>query len=137
MLDLRRIHLVIGIAVAGVFLLTGQYMDRYQDHLRGMADGPRMLYRSRHGYILMASLLNLGLGVYLKRWSGRGRSRLQLAGSAIIILATCLILVAFVYEPPAGDVQRTPFSLSGLILIALGTVTHVVASAVGIDRREN
>ncbi len=63
---MKRFHLIFGIAALFVFILSGQYMDKVYGHLRGMADAPRMLFRSRHIYILFASLLNLSLGTYLK-----------------------------------------------------------------------
>ena len=61
---LRRIHLVVGLAGVVLFLGTGQYMDRVHDHLRGMEDVRRMLFRSAHIYLLWSSLLNLALGLY-------------------------------------------------------------------------
>lgn len=61
---MKRIHLIFGVFVVVAFLLTGQYMDKYHNHLVGVPDGPRLLYRTRHIFILLASLLNLGLGAY-------------------------------------------------------------------------
>lgn len=62
---MQRFHLIFGFTVVLIFLLTGQCMDKFLHHLVGMSDGPRMLYRSRHIYILMAGLLNVGIGTYL------------------------------------------------------------------------
>ena len=56
---MRKFHLLFGAAVVVAFLLTGQYMDKYLNHLAGAPDGLRMLYRTRHIFILMAGLLNL------------------------------------------------------------------------------
>jgi hypothetical protein len=46
-------------------------MDIFYAHLRGMADLPPMLFRSRHIYILLASLLNLTLG-HVRHSTARG-----------------------------------------------------------------
>ena len=92
---MKRVHLILGIAAVFAFLLSGQYMDLYYGHLRGMADMPRMLFRSRHIYIMLASLINLGLATYFTRQPAGWRSTLQTAGSALIVLATCLLVVAF------------------------------------------
>jgi hypothetical protein len=92
---MRRFHLICGIAALFAFILSGQYTDKAYGHLRGMADAPRMLFRSRHIYILLASLLNLSLGTYLKPQRADWRARLQLAGSLMVIGATCLLVVAF------------------------------------------
>jgi hypothetical protein len=124
---MKRLHLVFGIVVLFVFVLTGQYMDRVYAHLRGMADMPRMLFRSRHIYILLAGLLNLGLGTYLKRQPSDWRRVLQVFGSVLIVAATCLLVGAFFYEPLKADLQNTPFSRQGLYFIAAGTVFHVIA----------
>ena len=48
---MRKFHAVFGLVIVIVFLLTGQYMDKYLQHLHGMPDGPRMLYRTRHIFI--------------------------------------------------------------------------------------
>ncbi len=126
---MRRVHLIFGIAAVVVFLLTGQYMAIYQGHLQGMADLPRMLFRSRHIYILLASLLNLLLGTHLTRQPAGRRRALQVAGSILIIAATCLLVVAFVYEPHYRDTQRTAFSFFGIVIIAAGTLAHAIAGA--------
>ena len=54
---LRSLHLVAGILGLLLFVLQGQYMDHVHDHLAGMEDGPRMMFRSSHIYLLLASLL--------------------------------------------------------------------------------
>jgi len=124
---MKRFHLIFGIAALFVFLLTGQYMALYHGHLRDMADMPRMLFRSRHIYILLASLLNIALGTYLTRKPAAWRGRLQLAGSILIVVATCMLVVAFTYEPGYRDLRNTPFSFEGLILILIGTLAHAIA----------
>lgn len=128
---MRRFHLLFGAAVVLVFVLTGQYMDRFHNHLEGFADGPRMLYRSRHIYILLAGLVHLALGAYLaRRPAGAGRA-LQLAGSAVLAFATSLLVVAFFREPPASDLENVPFSRAGLYLLASGALAHVLSGVSG------
>lgn len=110
-----------------VFLLTGQYMDKAYAHLHGMADAPRMLFRSRHIYILFCSLLNLGLGTHLKRELQDWRKRVQWFGSTMIIAGTALFVAAFVYEPAHVNLGYTPFSHDGAYLVVTGTLAHVTA----------
>lgn len=62
-----------------VFLLTGQYMDWYHQQLMYMADGPRMLYRTRHIFILMSGLLHVGLGTYFRLGPTATRRALQIS----------------------------------------------------------
>ncbi|PYS34066.1 MAG: hypothetical protein DMF75_07580 [Acidobacteria bacterium] len=43
---MKNVHLIFGIFVLIVFLLTGQYMDKYYNHMVGVPDGIRLLYRT-------------------------------------------------------------------------------------------
>lgn len=125
---MKRFHLIFGLTVLVVFLLTGQYMDRFHYHLMYMADGPRMLYRTRHIFILLAGLLHLGIGTYFSYRPTPKRRGLQIAGSVLITIATVLFTIAFFYEPHLDDLD-SPLSLLGTILIAVGTLLHLFSGA--------
>ena len=123
---MRRLHLWIGMIGVVAFILTGQYMDRRLGHLAGMADLPRMLYRSAHIYLLLGSLLNLVLGLYLvdsssgwRRWVGR-------VGSLLIVSAPFLFLAAFAREPLRNDFHR-PFAGPGIYGCALGALLLAIS----------
>ena len=109
------------------FLLTGQYMDKYYNHLVGMPDGPRLLYRTRHIFILLAGLLNLGIGAYFTSRIQTWRRTMQLLGSLLIFVASFLFLIAFFYEPGLSDLH-TPLSHWGTYTIATGALLHVISS---------
>lgn len=130
---MKRFHLIFGLVVLLVFLLTGQYMDRFHYHLMYMTDGPRMLYRTRHIFILMSGLLHLGIGTYFIYGSTPRRRGLQIAGSVLITIASVLFTIAFFYEPHLEDLHA-PLSLMGMILIASGTLLHLFS---GVGKREN
>lgn len=121
---MKRFHQLFGISVVVVFLLTGQYMDKYLDHLDGMPDGPRMLYRTRHIFILLAGLINLGIGSYFTYRRQLGQRILQMLGSALIVTATGLFIAAFFYEPKLSDLE-TPLSHWGMYMISIGTLCHL------------
>jgi hypothetical protein len=122
----KRFHLIFGLTVVVVFLFTGQYMDRYFNHLEGMPDGPRLLYRTRHIFILLAGLLNLGIGTYFRYRESSGLRIMQVLGSALIVAATSLFVLAFFYEPKLSDLH-TPLSHWGMYAIAAGTVLHLLS----------
>lgn len=124
---MKRFHLVFGLVVLIVFLLTGQYMDRYHNHLEFMADGPRLLYRTRHIFILMSGLLHLGIGTYFTSRPTTTRRALQITGSMLITVATVSFTIAFLYEPRLENLE-TPLSLAGTIMIAVGTLLHLFSS---------
>ena len=130
---MKRFHLIFGLVVVLVFLLTGQYMDRFHYRLMYMTDGPRMLYRTRHIFILMSGLLHLGIGTYFIYGSTPRRRGLQIAGSVLITIASVLFTIAFFYEPHLEDLYA-PLSLLGMILIASGTLLHLFS---GVGKREN
>ena len=122
-----------GLAVFVIFLLTGQYMDRHFHHLVGMPDGPRMLYRTRHIFILFSGLLNVGIGTYLTHPAARWRKVLQALGSILIILAPLILILAFFYDTTRGDL-RAPLSHWGIYAIAVGTLFHLFS---GLGERSN
>ena len=123
---MKKAHLIFGALIVLAFLLTGQYMDKFYNHLDGMPDGPRLLYRTRHIFILLAGLLNLGIGAYFTYRIQPWRRTLQLLGSLLIFVASFLFLIAFFYEPNLGDL-KTPLSHWGTYTIAAGAVFHVVS----------
>jgi hypothetical protein len=125
----KRFHLIFGLLLVIAFLLTGQYMDRFHQHLQSMPDGPRMLYRSRHIYILLSGLINLGIGAYFRYRLTQSRRILQLLGSLLITAASVLSVFAFFREPGLTGLQ-TPLTHKGIYLIAAGVVLHVL-SAIG------
>ena len=124
---MKRTHLIFGAFVLVAFLLTGQYMDRYVNHLVGMPDGPRLLYRTRHIFILLAGLINLGIGAYFTYRIETWRRILQLIGSLLIIAASFLFLIAFFYEPNLTKLH-TPLSHWGTYIIVTGVLLHVISS---------
>jgi hypothetical protein len=124
---MKLFHIMFGVAVFIVFLLTGQYMDRYFHHLVGMPDGPRLLYRTRHIFILFSGLLNVGIGVYLVQRPKGWQRILQLLGSILITLASLLLILAFFYDTTRGDL-RAPLSHWAIYAIAVGTLFHLFSS---------
>jgi hypothetical protein len=127
---MTRFHRWFGIALTIIFLATGQYM-RFIAHVSDLAMGPRLLYRSRHIYVLMAALINLVLGAYVVV-SPTARARMaQRLGSALIVAGSVLLVVSFFYDAPHANLVTLDlvFSRWGIIVVAAGTVTHALAGA--------
>jgi uncharacterized membrane protein YfhO len=123
---MKRFHLIFGFLLVIAFLLTGQYMDKVHNHLEGMPDGPRMLYRTRHIFILLSALLHLGIGSYFIYRQETTRRILQLLGSLLITIAPVLFIVGFFHEPKLLGLY-TPLSHKGIYLIAVGTLLHLLS----------
>ena len=119
---MKRLHRIFGLLVILAFLLTGQFMDFR--HVGEMEDGARMMFRSRHIYILLAGLVNLGIGVYFTYWSERWRRILQTIGSVLIIIAPLMMIGAFFYEPTLKGLQRM-LTLPAIVALFTGVFCHL------------
>ena len=123
---LKKLHVALGLLLIATFLLTGQYMHHLYDHLNGMPDMSRALFRAGHLYILLFGLINLSLGTYLTPRANRALV-LQKLGSIVICAASALCVYSFFSELPATEIER-PFSRMSLYLIFLGVGSHYFAS---------
>ncbi len=123
---LGQLHLMVGLAALLVFVGTGTWMHFRYDHLRGMTDATRLLFRSTHIYLLFAALLNLAIGAHHRRAVMRGARLLQGVGSVLLLATPLLFLAGFLSEPWLGDLQR-PWSRPGIYASLVGTLLHLVA----------
>jgi hypothetical protein len=123
---MKLIHQTFGLVVLVIFVLTGQYMHIYHNHLRDMPDGLRMLFRSRHIYILLAGLINIGIGAYFINRMSRWGEILQRIGSTLILVATILLIAAFFYETNLVGLQ-SPITHWGIYSLFAGTMLHFIS----------
>ena len=126
---LRRVHLVIGIVAVIAFLLSGQVMGHHHPRMEQLPAELRMMYISRHIYLLAAALINTVLGLYLQLHPSNWRRRLQLVGSMLMLVSVFSLTLAFLVEPPLGMAGRSWRSAVGLIALFAGVMTHLVAKA--------
>jgi peptidoglycan/LPS O-acetylase OafA/YrhL len=119
---MKTLHRIFGVLVILAFLLTGQFMEYHS--VREMDDRARMMFRSRHIFILLAGLINLGVGVYFVYWRERWRKILQLTGSMLLIIAPLMLTIAFFYEPTLKGLQR-PLTLPALVALMVGVFFHL------------
>jgi hypothetical protein len=122
---MRRLHLIVGVLLLVAFILTGQYMDKVHAHLIDMAVGPRMLYRTRHIFILLTSLIHLGLGTYVRPRAERWRRVLQWTGSLLLVVAGGFFIQGFIYEPSLASLS-TPFSHRAAYVVVAGMLLHAL-----------
>jgi hypothetical protein len=118
------LHLAVGLAGVVGFLGTGQYMDLVHDHLRGMDDARRLLFRSTHLYLLFTSLGNLALGLYLRPARG-WRRWVRPVGSLLILASPFLAAAGFFTEPWLSGLER-PYSRPTAYACLGGMLVHVV-----------
>ena len=123
-----RIHLAVGILTIGAFLATGQFMRMHAPPMAALEDGPRMMYRSRHIYLLGSGLVNLLLGLYVRSRAAGWRKTTQAAGSILLLAAPFLILMGFINEPGRGvraDLWQSSF---GMFALFCGSMLHAIAA---------
>ena len=126
-MDLKRLHRWTGIVTVIVFLMTGLYMRWQFPDLYAGNETIRHLFRANHIYLLMAGLLNVGLGLYFVAQPSSWRRTLQRAGSALLLAAPVLLLAAFFFEPPHPAPER-PITAAGLFAALLGMLGHFAAT---------
>lgn len=125
---MRLTHKIVGLVIVVTFLLTGQYMEFTYGEWVGVPLETRMMYRSRHIYILLAGLLNLALGLYLTRQAVGWRKVTQAAGSALILAAPFALVAAFFIEPATAPLERC-LTLPGVVSLFAGSLLHLIATA--------
>ena len=130
----RLLHKIAGVLTVLTFLGTGAYMRFNSPNLFQSDPLVRMMFRSTHIYILMAGLINLAIGSYFLLSPAGWRRILQFTGSAFLLVAPVLLICAFFYEPSSKRAER-PLTLPAVILLASGTLSHMMSTARrGINR---
>lgn len=130
---LRVMHLVVGFAGLVAFLASGVYMAWVHAGLQGMAEGPRLFFRSAHIYLLSGALLNLLLGCYLARLERGLLRHVQSLGSLLILAGPFMLCGSFFFEQHNPELERPVGQLA--IFLALGGVAlHAVAALVAQAR---
>jgi hypothetical protein len=126
---LRRVHLIVGITAIVAFLLSGQLLGHHHPTMEQLPAEMRMMYVSRHIYLLAGALVNGVLGIYLQLQPPGWRRVMQIIGSILILTSVLLLSIAFLAEPPLGMAGRGWRSLLGMVSLFVGVMSHLVANA--------
>ena len=122
--SLGSFHVIFGFFFIIIFILTGQYMSNFHNHLIDMPDGPRMLYRSAHIYILLSAFANI---VYGYKRTIDFSIHINKLISLILITAPIMFLIAFFTEPNYENFER-PFTRVGAYSILFISVVLALKS---------
>lgn len=122
----RHFHLIAGVLALAAFTVTGQYMHWILDHLKGLPDESRLLYRSAHIYLMFSGLCNLLAGLHCPEVANVPTRRIRNAGSLLLLGSPILLLWSFLAEIPLG-VER-PLLRWGIYASFGGVVLHTVAA---------
>lgn len=123
----KPFHLLIGIAGLVAFVLTGQYMAMFLNGMTDLPDGPRLLYRTSHLYLMWSSLVNLLVGFYFVAAASKGARVAQAFASSLLLAGPPLMLTGFFLESPANDFDRVFCGWANYFGLA-GVILHVASS---------
>jgi hypothetical protein len=128
--SLRMAHLAVGLIAIVAFLITGLLMNAHEPPVVKMAWDQRLLFNSRHIYLMSAGLSNLAIGVHYALPTARARRVAAILGSLLALGSAAMLFFAFFAEPMAG---RLPGGVSGYGLFALfgGVLLYALANLVG------
>lgn len=127
-MQLRKAHFVVGLAGVVAFLVAGAYMRAGFPDLYAANEVLRYLYRSNHVYVLLASLVNLALGVHLTAVAPGWRATVSLIGSLLALASPVVLCFAFFVEARVATPERV-LTLIGVIAVAAGIALHVLGGA--------
>lgn len=122
---LSRTNLIVGIMVVILFAITGQLMRHYY-HNETAPEVERLFRRSRHLLLLLAGLLQGGIGVYIVAYQHKVLRNLQWVATGLMTLATVLLAIAFFTEIPS-EIVKTPISRVSMYLFLGSASLHLVA----------
>ena len=129
---MSRVHLVFGLLLFVIFLITGQYMRADFPDKEAIDQSLRLLMRSRHIYILFSAFIHIALGIYFVPRTGQWRKACQYAGSAILAVSSILLVAAFVRET-YSLAAFSDLSRFGIYTSLAGVGLHLIA-ALGVGR---
>lgn len=129
MLKMHNFHYIIGFTFLVLFLATGGYLNSNFPELYGENEVMRFMYRSNHIYILMAALINLGLGSYL-RYSFNSKIKVAQKFGGVLVLSAPFILFAAFFVEPIGMLVDRPITFWGILALLIGVVVHAGSSIV-------
>src|SRR5688572_7252863 len=127
-MQLRKLHFAVGLAGVVAFLATGAYMRAGFPDLYAANEVLRYLYRSNHVYVLLASLVNVALGVHLAAVAPGWRAMVSRVGSLLALASPVVLCFAFFLEAPVATPERI-LTLLGVAALAAGIALHVLGGA--------
>lgn len=124
---MKKLHFWVGFTGLVIFIIQGQYMHRSLGHLLELEDGVRMMYRTSHVYLFLASAMNVLLGT----WSlpRKSSSLFSIGISVIFLAAPFLLLASFFLESESGDLERPITFYTMVVIFAAVSLLSIIELA--------
>ena len=113
-----RVHWLVGALALLVFALTGQYMLRVAG-VPQLENVPRLLYRSRHLFLMMSAVANLALAGSLPATIA------QRIASLLVLLSPFVLTAAFLIDPSRGTQSSQIFHFAMYGVFAAGVLLAI------------
>ncbi|MHA8053905.1 hypothetical protein [Aquirufa sp. Wall-65K1] len=120
------IYLFIGFLSLYFFTWTGKYLSITYPDKPSLEMGLRVMLRSRHIFILLISLVEIGIGVYIKQCLTRTYLMIQWLAFLCIILSHILLIYAFFFEVELVHIPNTPALHYATYILLAGIILHVL-----------
>jgi len=117
---MKKIHLISGLVMVLIFVLSGQYLKMTLPPFEGVMDGNRMMWRASHIYLMMSAVVNVVAGMYYQPFTSVLAVWAQKIGSISVIASQAVLLAAFTIEPAQNDIERL-YTVFGCLLLLFGT----------------
>jgi hypothetical protein len=114
-----RAHWLVGLLTLLIFPLTGQYM-RHIVAVPQLDDVTRLIFRSRHLFLLLAGVANIALS------NNQPSHRAQRGASVLILVAPFLLFAAFFIDPARGLHSSTVFRIGMYCFWIAGVLLAIV-----------
>jgi hypothetical protein len=118
-LNWSRAHWIVGLLTLLIFPLTGLYM-RHVVGVSHLDSVPRLVFRSRHLFLLLAGVANIALS------NSQPSHRAQRVASVLILGAPFFLIAAFFIDPPRGLHSSTSFRLGMYSFWIAGVILAIV-----------
>lgn len=123
---LKILYLVLGIGGFVFFAWTGRYLRFGYPDKDALDTGFRVMLRSRHIFLLLFSLLEIGIGVYIRPSAKKTVLAIQWLATGLIITAHTLFIYGFFYETAVETIPATPVIHQAAYLAVAGVVLHLL-----------
>ena len=95
--------------------------------------GFRVMLRSRHIFLLLFSLIEIGIAAYIRQATDKMRFGIQLLATFLIVCAHGLFLAGFFNEVRVDTIPETPMIHWATYLGVVGVLLHIITTI----KREN
>jgi len=125
---LKIFYLSLGIVGFVIFIWTGRILRFGYPVKEDLDMGFRVMLRSRHIFLLLFSLTELGIGTYIQQSANRIRLGIQTLATILIVAAHVLFLNGFFNEVNVESIPETPVIHWATYLAVAGILLHLATT---------